>query len=42
MMHDFMCLFGIYLKEICLFDKLHNKNDSFIISQVTRFLEDRF
>jgi hypothetical protein len=42
MMHSFMCLFGMYLKEICLTNKSHNKNGSFIISQMTRVLEIRF
>jgi hypothetical protein len=42
MMHDFMCLFGIYVKEICLINKSHKQNGSFIISQVTKVLEARF
>jgi hypothetical protein len=27
-----MCLFGIYLTEICLMNKSHNQKSSFIIS----------
>jgi hypothetical protein len=39
MMHNFICLFGIYLKEICLINKSHKRNGSFIISQMARVMD---
>jgi hypothetical protein len=39
MMHNFICLFSIYLKEICLINKSHKQNDSFIISQIARVID---